>query len=567
MFRLIMFLMVLLLPSIATAQTSLRLTGLSGELEDNVKLYLDRYTPDEISTALRFQSRLEDDIGTALQALGYYHSTVSIELQHSGKNSRLLIQVDAGEPTLINKANILLNGEAQNDSDFLALLKQAPQVGQTVHHGRYDSFKKALTNLALRKGYFEANFSLARLEVAPALKQAFVQLTFDSGPRYRFGPVRFQGNQIENARLQSLVPFKVGDPYLATQLGELNQAIANTSWFSSILVTGNTDQVTEHILPVDVELAPRKRNSIETGIGFSDDVGARLKLNWLKPWLNKRGHSLDSKLALSGAEQSIQAAYKLPLESVATDFWQLQYGLRNRDYQDTLSKESNLALERHWLLSNDWYRTASLRWLYEDYTQADQQDTSSLIIPGMSFSRSRQTGSGMPTRADRLLFGVEVSDSSWGSDASFVRLRGRAGYITTFANNHRFVGRLDAGAVLMEDIDNLPPSIRFFAGGDNNLRGYAYESVSPLNDEGELIGGRYMTTVSLEYQYRVKGNWWLAGFTDYGSAWTDTPDWKLGVGFGVRWASPVGAVRIDLAWGLDAVDSPFQLHFSLGPEL
>lgn len=567
MSRFLLLLCALLSQPLLAAQTTIRLSGLSGELQDNVQLYLDRYSSDEISTSLRFQSRLEQDISTALQALGYYHSDVTIELQNRSNGSRLLIKVDAGEPTRITEVDLQILGEAAADADFTALLAQAPQVGQTVHHGRYDSFKSSLTSLALRKGYFNASFTLARLEVSPSLKQAFVRLHFDSGRRYQFGEVSFQGEHIRVERLQSLVPFKAGDPYLATQLGQLNQALANTNWFSSILVTGNTEQLDQFILPVEVELAPRKRNSIETGIGYSDDVGARFKLNWLKPWLNDRGHSFNSKLALSGAEQSLEASYKMPLETIANDFWQLQYGLRNRDYQDTRSQESNLALERHWLLQSDWYRTASIRWLYEDYTQADQKDNSSLIIPGLSYSRTRQTGSGMPIRADRLLLGIEVSDRSWGSAESFVRLRGRAGYITTFATNHRVIGRLDAGAVLMEQVDNLPPSIRFFAGGDNNLRGYAYESVSPRNNDGELIGGRYMATTSLEYQYRVKGNWWLATFADYGSAWSNTPDWKRGVGFGVRWGSPIGAVRIDFAWGLDAEGSPFQLHFSLGPEL
>jgi translocation and assembly module TamA len=550
------------------AQTTLRLNGLSGELEANVQRYLDRYAATEISTSLRFQSRLEQDINTALQALGYYQSEIDISLQRSGRNdSRLLINVIPGEPTRIKEADVQILGDAQNDPDFQALLAQAPKPGDIVHHGRYDSFKASLNSLAQRKGYFDARFNLQRLEVAPSRREVFIRLHFDSGIRYRFGLVSFSGQQIAEDRLQSLVPFDTGAPYLASQLGELNQALANTNWFSSILVTGDTEAITEHTLPINIELAPRKRNSIETGIGYSDDVGARLKLNWLKPWLNQRGHSLNSKLAISGAEQSIEAAYKLPLASVATDFWQLQYGVRNRDYQDTRAVESNLALERHWLLANDWYRTASIRWLYEDYTQADQDDNSSLIMPGVSFSRSRQSNSGMPRQADRLLLGIEVSDPSWGSDSSFIRLRGRAGYIDSFGDRHRVVSRLDAGAILMEAVDNLPPSLRFFAGGDNNLRGYAYESVSPRNQQDELIGGRYMATASLEYQYRVTGNWWLATFADYGSAWTDTPDWKRGIGFGVRWGSPIGAVRIDFAWGLDAEGSPFQLHFSLGPEL
>lgn len=565
--RTLLLLFILLSPNLL-AQTTMRLSGLSGEAEDNVKLFLARFAPGEISTSLRFQSRLEQDITTALQAVGYYHSDLNIRLDTTTRNgSRLLIEVNAGEPTRIVATDIQLLGAAAEDPDFLQLLRQAPQPGQIVHHGRYETFKSQLNSLAQRKGYFEHRFILQRLEISPELKQAFVRLHFDSGPRYRFGEVTFSGNQITDERLHSLVPFQAGDPYLATQLGELNQALANTNWFSAILVTADTDTIENVTLPILVELAPRKRNSIETGIGYSDDVGTRLKLNWFKPWLNDRGHSVNANLALSAAEQSIETAYKLPLQNVTNDFWQFQYGVKNRDYQDTRSIESNLALERHWLLSSQWYRTASIRWLYADYTQADQDDNSSLILPGVSFSRNRQTGSGMPTRADRLLLGVEVSDPSWGSDASFIRLRGRAGYIDSLGDRHRWLSRLDLGAVLMEAVDNLPPSMRFFAGGDNNLRGYAFESISPTNANGELIGGRYMATAALEYQYRLTGNWWLATFADVGSAWTKTPKWKRGVGVGLRWGSPIGAVRIDLAWGLDAAGSPFQLHFSLGPEL
>lgn len=564
--RILLLVLMLVSPALL-AQTSIRLVGLSGELEDNVKLFLARYAPGEISTSLRFQARLQQDISMALQAVGYYHSEIDIQLQSTRQGSRLLITVQAGDPIRIADTDIRILGTAADDPDFQLLLRQAPQQGQIVHHGKYETFKNQLNSLAQRKGYFDHRFALQRLEIAPDLKQAFVRLHFDSGPRYRFGPVIFNGHQIAEERLQSLVPFQPNAPYLASQLGEFNQALANTNWFSSILVTADTENIADFTLPILVDVMPRKRNSLEAGVGYSDDVGARLKLNWFKPWLNDRGHSLNANLALSAAEQSIETAYKLPLKDVSNDFWQFQYGLRNRDYQDTRSKESNLAVERHWLFATNWYRTASLRWLYTDYTQADQEDNSSLILPGISFSRNRQTGSGMPTRADRLLLGVEVSDQSWGSDNSFVRLRGRAGYIDSFGDRHRWVSRLDAGAILMEAVDNLPPSMRFFAGGDNNLRGYAFESVSPTNTNGELIGGRYMATASLEYQYRVSGNWWLATFADYGSAWTSQPDWKRGVGFGVRWGSPIGAVRIDLAWGLDAQGSPFQLHFSLGPEL
>ena len=149
-----------------------------------------------------------------------------------------------------------------------------------------------------------------------------------------------------------------------------------------------------------------------------------------------------------------------------------------------------------------------------------------------------------------------------------LRLQAGTSWIRSAGRNHRGILRLDGGANLADDFDKLSPSLRFFAGGDNNLRGYGYESISPKDSSGALTGAKYIATSSLEYQYRVYGNWWGAVFYDYGDAFNDNPDLKRGTGFGVRWASPVGPIRLDFAWGLDATPGDeFKIHFTLGPEL
>tara|TARA_R100001443_G_scaffold90460_4_gene96972 strand:- start:3158 stop:4864 length:1707 start_codon:yes stop_codon:yes gene_type:complete len=554
------------------AQTKLQIEGLKGELEKNVNVFLAKYDATEISGSLRFQLSLQQDIETALQALGYYQSEVEFTLSEGAGKATLTVAITPGEPVKINISDIVLIGDATDDPQFNAVLRsQAPEVGDTLHHGKYESLKSELLSLALRKGYFDATFSRSRLEVIPELSQANIHLHFDSGKRYKFGEVTYSGQQIRDKWMQSLIPFEPGQPYLASELGEFNQILANTNWFSAIAIEGATEQIDDYTLPIIVKLEPRLRNSVETGIGYSQEVGPRLKLSWFKPWLNDRGHSLNADLILSGEEQNIEARYKMPLADSPSDFYQFQYGVGVKEYsrQDNVrTKVSNLAAERHWLLESDWYRIASVRWLYEEATEFEQTTTSNILMPGIRFNRLRQSGGQMPRSADRLLFNVEVSDKRWGSGANFVRVRGRAGWIGSVGNSHRFVTRADAGAVIGAAIEDLPPSLRFFAGGDNNLRGYGYESL-PLQDEStDVVGGRYMATASVEYQYRVRGNWWLAGFFDYGSAWQDKPEFKRGVGLGVRWASPVGPVRLDFGYGLDSGErKAFKIHFALGPEL
>ena len=250
------------------------------------------------------------------------------------------------------------------------------------------------------------------------------------------------------------------------------------------------------------------------------------------------------------------------------DYYRIQYGMKNVDNRDTKSLESNLALERHWTLDNGWHRTVFIRYLLENYEQGIQDDNAQFLMPGISFNRTRSRGGAMPTWGDKQTLTVEYGNAKALSETDVLRLIGGMSWIRSAGENHRGIFRIGGGANIVDDFDKLSPSLRFFAGGDNNLRGYGYESISPKDSSGALSGAKFVAVTSLEYNYRVVGNWWGAMFYDYGDAFNDTPDFKRGVGVGVRWASPVGPVRLDFAWGLDATPGDeFRIHFTLGPEL
>lgn len=562
-------LLTLFLSTGALAQeVSLSILGLDGELEDNVEAYLSSIPEKEYSTGLRFQARLERTITEALNALGYYHPEFTFQV---GKEStELSVTVQPGEPILIEKVDIQIAGEAANDADFNALIAQSGLVeGARLNHSQYDALKSGIRNLALRKGYFEGDYQVSRLEIAPELNQAFIRLYYDSGMRYAFGRNTINGSQIREDRVASLSPYEEGEPYLVSKVGEYNQNLSNTDWFSSVFVEPDLSYLGQtRELPMKVSLAPQARNQIETGIGYSTDVGVRGTLKWKKPWVNDKGHSFDSSFSLSIPEQTITAGYKIPLQDALNEYYRIQYGMKNLDQRDTQSLESNLSVERHWVLDSGWHRTVYVRYLLESYEQGLQDDTGHFLLPGISFSRSRVRGGTMPMWGDRQSVTIEYGDPSVISETRVTRIMGGTTWIRGIGQNHRGILRVDGGANIAEEFDKLSPSLRFFAGGDNNLRGYGYESVSPVDESGALTGAKYIATSTLEYQYRVHGNWWGALFFDYGDAFNDTPDFKRGTGFGVRWASPVGPVRLDFAWGLDAdPGDEFRVHFTLGPDL
>ncbi|OOF28075.1 autotransporter assembly complex protein TamA [Salinivibrio sp. IB872] len=550
--------------SIAHAEVDIDIEGLDGIAQDNVETYLAAIAPEERDGSYRFIARVEKDVRKALQAVGFYQPKITTRMDG---DATLEVKVDPSKPVRLAQVDVVFSGEAGMDDDFHALKADGPQPGAILNHGDYESLKSQIRSLAVKKGYFDGRFTQTRLEVSPTRQQAFIRLHFASGKRYHFGAIRYQGSQIQLQRLDTLRGFSPGDPYQVSALGEFNQALANTGWFSSALVQADMEQAEDNEVPIKVTLTPEARNKFETGIGYSTDIGPRLKLNWRKPWYNSRGHSLSTSLAVSKPEQTLTSTYKVPLDDVSREYYQVQLGLKNTDQRDTTSFEATTSVSRHWLYDTGWQRSVSLRWLYENYSQGQDEDIVSVVLPGVNVTRTRVRGGLMPHWGDKQSLTLEAADPAWLSDISLLRLQGRSVWIRSLNKNHRGLLRVDGGALISEQFSEAPPSLRFFAGGDNSIRGYGYETVSPVDDNGQLSGARYMLTGTLEYQYRLGGNWWWALFADGGDAWTHNLSWKRAAGTGIRWSSPVGPIRLDVARGFDNDDDDFRIHLTLGPEL
>jgi translocation and assembly module TamA len=175
----------------------------------------------------------------------------------------------------------------------------------------------------------------------------------------------------------------------------------------------------------------------------------------------------------------------------------------------------------------------------------------------------------IPDRGDRLFALAETAHPDLFSDIRLSRILLQAKRLDSWGP-HQLLGRIEAGALDTEDFDRTPPSLRFFAGGDQSVRGFAYQSLAPRNDDNELVGGRYLLTASLEYSYRFAPRWRAATFFDIGNASADrrfSDGFAQGAGVGLRWLSPLAPIRLDFAWGVSESDPPFRVHFSMGIDL
>jgi len=556
------------------ANVRLQVEGLTGELRKNVRAHLSTIQSDEVTPDRRFQARVDDAIRGGLKALGYYEPTIDFQLLAPPPKGRqvLKVEVKPGPPVLIGGTNVILRGGARQDEDFLSLLNGRPKNGTVLNHGVYEAFKKGLTSVSLRKGYFDSEFKKSQLGVSIERRQAFWDIDYDSGQRYRFGDVTFEGSQIREEYLQNLVPFKKGDYYQSRDLAELNRRLSATGWFNSVVVAPEFDKSRKtKILPLHGVVAPRTENTIETGVGYSTDVGPRVKATWKKPWVNSYGHSFSTSTSLSAPEQVLDFSYKVPLlKNPLEQYYLMQGGFKRTDLNDTKSDSSTLAVSRYWDLSSGWQHAINLRWSLDHFTQADVTNTTMLLYPGVSLNRTRSRGGLMPTWGDSQRYSIDVSNTTWGSDVDFGVFQAQQVWIRTLQDKHRFVARGNLGWIETNNFEKVPPDLRFFAGGDRSIRGYKYKSISPENSDGKLTGASKLATGSLEYQYNVSGKWWGAAFVDSGEAVNDIKqsNFKTGAGLGVRWQSPVGPIKLDLAVPVaDKEEHGLQFYIGLGPEL
>lgn len=566
---------VLLTSGVASAaNVRLQVEGLSGALEKNVRAQLSTIESDEVTPDRRFRARVDDAIREGLKALGYYEPTIDFDLRPPPKKGRqvLIARVSPGEPVLIGGTNVVLRGGARTDRDYLDLLSTRPKIGTVLNHGDYDSFKKSLTSVSLRKGYFDSQFNKSQLGIALGRRQAFWDIDYDSGERYRFGDVTFEGSQIREEYLQNLVPFKKGDYYHSRDLAELNRRLSATGWFNSVVVAPEFEKARKtKVLPLHGVVSPRTENTIETGAGYSTDVGPRVRATWKKPWMNSYGHSLTTSASISAPEQQLDFSYKIPLlKNPLEQYYLVQGGFKRTDLNDTESDSTTLAVSRFWDLSSGWQRAINLRWSLDHFTQANVTNTTMLLYPGVMISRTRSRGGLMPTWGDSQRYSIDYSNTMWGSDVDFSVIQAQNVWIRTLYDKHRFVMRGNLGWIETGDFDKVPPDLRFFAGGDRSIRGYKYKSIAPKDDDGKLIGASKLATGSLEYQYNVRGKWWGAMFVDGGEAVSDIrrSDFKTGAGVGVRWQSPVGPIKLDFAVPVgDKEEHGLQFYIGLGPEL
>jgi translocation and assembly module TamA len=564
------FIAVAFLAHAAPIGAAVTFSGIEGELLENARQYVTG-APDCAAPPRDIRSyarSLEDDLRPALEAFGYYEP--SITAREAGRAAdcwQIEVTIKPGTPVTIEHVALRLAGDGRDDAALQALAGAFPLAqGSPLRHDRYQAFKSQLEARAAERGYLDGRYTTERIDVYVDRHAADIELVYETGPRYAFGRVSFDTDALNEAVLMSFVPFSIGDPYDAAKLAELQRGLVASRYFASASVTPLLGRAHDREIPIEVALTPARPTSYSVGGGYSTDDGPRFSYSYENVRRNRAGRQLSGDLLLAGVRQNASLAIRVPQGNPERDWRSYRVGFARESVDAGVGTAARGGVQRTHV-GDKFTASRSLDALYERDRIAGTPVDTRLLIPGIGWTRTVSDDFARPREGYRLSLDVSLGVG----DLSLVQGNLRGKWITSTRWNARVIVRGQVGVTIENDVfDRVPLSLRYFAGGDNSVRGYDYETLGPRNADGYLIGGDRLLVGSVEYEHPVRRNWSVAVFADAGNAFlTNQFDARVGAGIGARWFSPIGPIRVDVAWPVDAPvgDRSPRLHISLGPDI
>lgn len=422
-------------------------------------------------------------------------------------------------------------------------------------------------NLALSNGYPKAKFIKSEWLVDLDTNSADLILHMDTGQLYYFGDIRFQQDFLDPELVRQYISIEKGSSYSHEALLDFQQNLLASNYAKEVTIDPLFHEARQQQLPLNVLMKPITPHKFSFGIGYETDVGVRGSARWTDRLINHHGHHSEMYLKLSQKEGTLRGQYSIPIVQPLTDRW---VSTTSYDYEETPDTSSNtFELETAFVrrnLEDTRLHKGFLLASSETFTVgADPKKTSNLLTAGGTIRFSDMEDKMFPQNGYYLFSDLRGAAEALLSETSFTRMHLKGRYMLGLGENGRIDTRLEIGAAWVDDFSSYPTSLRFFAGGDNSVRGYAYESLGPVDDNGVVVGGKQMFTTSFEYDHRVVESWVIAGFVDAGNAYNDNLDKTyVGAGAGFRWLAPFGSLRVDIAYPVSEQPELGDLRIHIG---
>ncbi|WP_319586571.1 outer membrane protein assembly factor [uncultured Desulfobulbus sp.] len=553
------------------------IVNISGDLTESQRrnirshLSLTRLQENEIPTEAifnRLYGKARQEAAKALEPFGYYTPEITLAQQSKDGTRSIEMVVVTGPPVTVKEVEITLTGPGEQEG----ILREAAQhfplhQGDVLDHQLYEGGKDKLIAIALESGYHHAAFRTSRVEISKKSLSATVRLQLDTGPRYLFGPLTFDADFIDHDLLRKISPVHEGDPFSPKALTRLRQSLFNADYFKTVDLEYDPAQATSFKVPVKVVLTPNLAHKYGIGLGYGTDTGARGTLEYTNRHINKLGHQLNVQLQPAQRKSNLGGTYTIPIGDPKKDRLALAGKYETEEFDNTDTETVNATVSHDHFREWGEYSTY-LQFLDEQYSIGSNTDHASLVIPGLKGSVFWADDRITTKRGIRFTATAIGSEENVLADTTFLQTSLRTKAIYTPFDQWRVLGRAEIGTTLVDDIYDLPPTLRYYAGGDQSVRGYGYKKIGPVDSEGNVVGGKNLLTYSVELERSLFEEWSGALFYDSGTAMNTFSNITLhsGAGIGVRWSGVFGQIRLDLAKALDEEGS-WRIHFTMGADL
>ncbi len=570
----------LLRPALLHAQPvplTVTVQGIEGDAYKNVmasiKIALQQDNPQlTVRHIRRLHKAAPEQIVKALAPLGYYSVKIkdsSLTRKEDGWHA--VYEVVPGSPVFIDTIDITVTGKGKDEESLQNLKKTFPlQEGDQLNDASYEKGKKEILKTALGSGYIKAGFTTSKILVHRQDHRADIQLVLETGPLFFFGKTYSNQDIIRPDMFQRYLPYKQSDVYSRKSLNQLQTTLYATGYFKQVVIEPQDpgSDIKEQEIPVNVKLESGKKNRYSFGIGYGTDTGARGNIGWKNRILNRHGHKPEFNIQLAENSSRAHAGYEIPVFDLRYDSVDLGTVFFDETWDDTWIKQLSISGSVNHNAPKQQYGVG-LEYLHENYTIGVTSGSANLLIPSAYFTMILAENRVKTEHGLRWSASLKGGNTEFLSSTNFLQAQANGKMIlTTPWPDWRFIGRAAIGAIMMESIDELPPSLRFYAGGDQSVRGYGYKELGPENASGKVIGGQYLTEASIEFERTITDTWSAAVFYDLGNAYDDIDaDLQAGAGLGVRMNLPFGQVRLDIAAALSDADYPVRIHLTIGADL
>src|SRR5579862_6445834 len=576
------------------AGVNVEVRGVDHELRDNVLAYLsfERYRKGgaelTADTVDRLHNRVEREVQEALKPFGYYAPKVESTVTDEGHNSwRVVVRIDPGEPVLVEHIDVRVDGPGENDPLFERILRHLPlHAGDRLKHALYEAIKNDLQRTAATYGYMDAKLIRNELVVDPANHKANIGLELDTGERYRFGTTTIEQHVVREKLVRRYLRYHQGDAYDLTQVLRTQFALDDSQYFANLEVRPGDPDRDNHTVSVTIRADASKRHRYSFGAGYATDTGVRGTLGFEDRHINTLGHSFSVEVqAAQVTKYYVQSHYRMPVFDPALENLSLNASIEQQTLADVTARTLK-AGPSFTAVSGGWQHVWQLNAVRSTIFFNNTENTERLLVPELDLASVPKGYLGEPLFEHPFFAELKASDSVLGSDANFVQLHVQTEKVFRIGRKWHLLLRDEAGATLTSHFSQLPVVYRFFAGGDNSVRGFAYNELSPLEavcarnpTTGAIIqaaggtcqtvpggfiktGGKDVLTGTVEVIRDLPRNLGIATFVDYGNAFNGFgPQLEYAVGIGLRVRLPVLTLGIDIAQPLSVNAGP-RLHIN-----